>query len=603
MNPILALKLETWTNSVNTFWRSGFTAIVPNVTTFEIRSPDGRTHRTGTIDGTATVTERPAVEPGVLRYDVAVDGPVTLRWTWPAETAVTLWRATQGSRRELPIDWGSHRDVRSVRSAPVAALVDAQDRSLSTISLSASVRGCDFAVGVNEETAEQLIELTVDDVEARRFTLRIDLRELHFAEALRGVTAEWTTELGDRIAPVPSVAREAMYSTWYSDHQHVSAESVERHARAGASYGCTAVIVDDGWQTDDTARGYAYCGDWEPTSRTFPDMASHVRRVHELGLRYVLWIAPPLIGVHSKSWDRLKDRILGFADGEVTAVLDPRYPEVREHLLESCIRPVRDWGADGLKIDFIDSWAWSSPPRAPDADCTSVDEGVESLLQAITTELRKLRPDVLIEFRQDYVNPRLWQFGTFLRAGDCAMDPVENRVRTIDSRLLAGDRAVHSDMLMWHPSASAENVAQQFIGAMFSTPQVSMELDAMSPEHERVVRYWLGFLSDHADVLLDGVLVPSRPDARYTQVRAVGAETVVAVFTNPVVRVTDTDRSIVLVNGGASSRIIVEDAGPGPVDLVVSDCSGTEVHRGRTTPPEVWAIDVPIAGVTRIERV
>ena len=179
-----------------------------------------------------------------------------------------------------------------------------------------------------------------------------------------------------------------MYSTWYSDHQHVSAESVERHARAGASYGCAAVIVDDGWQTDDTARGYAYCGDWEPTSRTFPDMASHVRRVHELGLRYVLWIAPPLIGVHSKAWDRLKDRILGFADGEVTAVLDPRYPEVREHLLESCIRPVRDWGVDGLKIDFIDSWAWSSPPPAPDGDCTSVDEGVELLLQAITTELR-----------------------------------------------------------------------------------------------------------------------------------------------------------------------------------------------------------------------
>ena len=394
-----------------------------------------------------------------------------------------------------------------------------------------------------------------------------------------------------------------MYSTWYSDHQHVSAESVERHARAGASYGCAAVIVDDGWQTDDTARGYAYCGDWEPTSRTFPDMASHVRRVHELGLRYVLWIAPPLIGVHSKAWDRLKDRILGFADGEVTAVLDPRYPEVREHLLESCIRPVRDWGVDGLKIDFIDSWAWSSPPPAPDADCTSVDEGVELLLQAITTELRKLRPDVLIEFRQDYVNPRLWQFGTFLRAGDCAMDPVENRVRTIDSRLLAGDRAVHSDMLMWHPSASAENVAQQFIGAMFSTPQVSMELDAMSPEHERVVRNWLAFLSDHADVLLDGVLVPSRPDARYTQVRAVGAVTVVAVFTNPVVRLTDTDRSIVLVNGGASGRIIVEDAGPGPIDLVVSDCSGTEVYRGRTTPPEVWAIDVPVAGVARIERV
>ena len=572
------------------------------MTTFEIRSPDGRTQRTGTVTGARSMTELATIEPGIVRYDVLADGPVTLRFAWPAETAVSLWRASQSSRRELPTDWGSRREIRSVRSAPVGTLVDAQDRSLLTVSLSSHVRGCDFAIGVNEESAEQLVELVVDDIEGPRFTLRIDLREQHFADALRGVTADWTTELGDRIAPVPSVAREAMYSTWYSDHQHVSADSVERHARAGAAYGCEAVIVDDGWQTDDTARGYAYCGDWEPTSRTFPDMAEHVRRVHDLGLRYVLWIAPPLIGVHSKAWDRLKDRTLGFADRQVTAVLDPRYPEVRDHLVEACIRPVRDWGVDGLKIDFIDSWAWDRPPPAPEGDCSSVDEGVELLLQAVTTELKRLRPDVLIEFRQDYVHPRLWQFGTFLRAGDCAMDPVENRVRTIDCRLLAGGRAVHSDMLMWHPDAAAETVAQQFIGAMFSTPQVSMELDALSPGHERVVRFWLGLLRDHADVLLGGVLTPSRPDARYPQVRAVGPSTVVAAFTNPVVRLDNSDRSVLIVNGGSSTRLIVENAGPGPVDLVVSDCSGSEVHRSTTTPPELWAIDVPVAGVARIVR-
>ncbi|WP_406056807.1 glycoside hydrolase family 36 protein [Kribbella sp. NBC_00889] len=571
------------------------------MTTFEIRSPGGLC-QTGTASGAASMTELPTTEPGVLRYEVVAAGPVTLRFAWPAESAVSLWRATQSSRRELPTDWGSRREIRSVRSAPVGTLVDAQDRNLLTVSLSSHVRGCDFAIGVHEETAEQLVELIVDDVEGQSFVLRIDVRDLHFAEALDGVTADWTAELGDRIVPVPELARQPMYSTWYSDHQHVSAESVERHARDGAAYGCAAVIVDDGWQTDDTARGYAYCGDWEPTSRTFPDMSEHVRRVHDLGLSYVLWLAPPLIGVHSKAWDRLKDRTLGFADGQVTAVLDPRYTEVREHLVECCIRPVRDWGVDGLKLDFIDSWAWDNPPPAPDGDCTSVDEGVELFLQAVTTELKRLRPDVLIEFRQDYVNPRLWQFGTFLRAGDCAMDPVENRVRTIDSRLLAGGRAVHSDMLMWHPDASAETVAQQFIGAMFSTPQVSMELDALSAEHERVVRYWLGFLRDHADVLLDGVLVPSRPDARYPQVRAVGSTTVVAAFTNPVVRLADSDLSVVLVNGGSSGRLIVEGAGPGPVDLVVSDCSGTEVFRSTTTPPELWAIDVPVAGVARIVR-
>jgi alpha-galactosidase len=203
------------------------------------------------------------------------------------------------------------------------------------------------------------------------------------------------------------------------------------------------------------------------------------------------------------------------------------------------------------------------------------------------------------------VNPRLWQFGTFLRAGDCAMDAVENRVRTVDARLLAGDRAVHSDMLMWHRDAPAEAVARQFIGALFSTPQVSVELGKLSAEHDRVVRFWLDFCKDNAETLLHGVLTPSRPDARYTQVRASSEEcTVVAVFSNPVVRLADITHRLLLVNGGDEPRLLIEGAAADPVELVVSDCSGAELSRTTTTPPAgLWAVEVPVGGVARIERV
>jgi alpha-galactosidase len=578
---------------------------------FEVRSPDGAIRRTGSVSAPATVTELPATAAGLLEYEITMPepaaGPVHIRWSWPIDSAVTLWRASSGSRRELPTDWGSHRDIRSVRSAPVAAFVGADDRSPFTVSLSSVVRGCDFAVGINEETAEQLVQLTIEDVEptdgAYRFVLRVDLREQHFATALRGVTEAWSSELGDRVAAVPELAHQAMYSTWYSDHQHVSAEAVEHHARAGREYGCRAIIVDDGWQTDDTARGYAHCGDWEPTSSKFPDMAEHVRRVHDLGLDYVLWIAPPLIGAHSKAWDRFKDRTLGYVDGLSASVLDPRYPEVREHVVECCIRPVRDWGVDGLKIDFIDSWADLDTPPGAGADCRTVDEGVELILQAVTAECRRLRSRLLIEFRQDYVNPRLWRFGTFLRAGDCPMDAVENRVRTIDSRLLAGDRAVHSDMLMWRPSASAEAVAQQFIGVLFATPQVSVDLSKLSESHDRVVRHWLSFMSTHADTLLHGELRPSRPDARYTQVTATSeSTTIVAAFANPLVRLASPTRVVLLVNGGSEPGLLLDTAGQGPIELVVSNCSGGELSRTRTTPPAgLWAVPVPVGGIARIE--
>ena len=56
------------------------------------------------------------------------------------------------------------------------------------------------------------------------------------------------------------------------------------------------VIIDDGWQTDDNRRGYAFCGDWEISERRFPDMRAHVERVHRLGMKYLVWFSVPFMG-------------------------------------------------------------------------------------------------------------------------------------------------------------------------------------------------------------------------------------------------------------------------------------------------------------------
>ena len=73
-----------------------------------------------------------------------------------------------------------------------------------------------------------------------------------------------------------------LYSSWYCFHQDVFAKDIEAECAAAADLGMKTVIVDDGWQTDDTNRGYAFCGDWEVSRRRFPDMAAHVKRVQEI---------------------------------------------------------------------------------------------------------------------------------------------------------------------------------------------------------------------------------------------------------------------------------------------------------------------------------
>jgi alpha-galactosidase len=94
-----------------------------------------------------------------------------------------------------------------------------------------------------------------------------------------------------------------------------------------------------------------------------------------------------------------------------------------------------------------------------------------------------------------------------------------------------------------------------------------------------------------------------RPDARYTQVTATSeSTTIVAAFANPVVRLASPTRVVLLVNGGSEPDLLLETAGHGPVELVVSNCSGGELSRTKITPPAgLWAVPVPVGGIARIE--
>ena len=59
------------------------------------------------------------------------------------------------------------------------------------------------------------------------------------------------------------------------------------------------MIVDDGWQTLDSKRGYAFTGDWKP--ERIPEMKRFVDAVHERGMKILLWYAMSLVGERSES--------------------------------------------------------------------------------------------------------------------------------------------------------------------------------------------------------------------------------------------------------------------------------------------------------------
>ncbi len=329
-------------------------------------------------------------------------------------------------------------------------------------------------------------------------------------------------------------------------------------------------------------------------------MRAHVDRVHALGIKFLLWYSVPFVGVRSRAWERFSGMLLGEDERLGAGVLDPRFPEVREFLVGTYEKALKEWDLDGFKLDFVDSFG-ASGELGGGRDHDGVPEAVDRLLEDAIRRLREIKPDVMVEFRQSYVGPLMRKYGNMFRAGDCPNDAVENRMHTVDIRLLCGETAVHSDMLMWHPDDPVESAALQLVSVIFSVPQISVLLDRIPPEHVERLRFWLGLWREHRDVLLDGAFAPRHPEAAYPVVLArTDAKLVAAAYADALVRLDgELPPTLLVVNGRLGEGVVVDlerDAGTREVE--VRDCRGRVV---RTEEIELTRglhkVEVPAAGV------
>lgn len=533
---------------------------------------------------------------GVIEVRATPSEPALVKVAWqvPCVDAVAYWTPDSNEHRGLPPSWRQPRTVSLVKGAPIACLIGSSDRAICTVALGEVVRPVRIRAGVVEETGD--FGFWVEHYADPSFVLRLDLSGRPFAQTLADAAAWWPGAAersllagearpgGPGLQPnsdrvVPRVARMPVYSTWYAMQQNVSESNVEKQAALAADLGCESIIVDDGWHSTDRGRGYGYVGEWEPT---FPDIRAHVSRVP---LAYLLWYALPFVGRHTALWDSAK--LLAIKERMDAGVVDPRYPEVRNMLVEKLSRAVNEWGMDGLKVDFIDQFALDDDP--------TVVEGVHELMRQLADAV----PGALIELRQPYVSPGLWPYATMIRASDCPLSPVQNRQRTVDLRLIAGPLAVHADMMMWHPSESPARVAVQLINVLFAVPQISVDLSTQTPEQLAVLRFWLRFFIEHADVLQGGVFEPSRPDLGYPLVRAIGDGVVIAARYGPVPVPLEPGHRLLLANAD-SPDVIVTTSQPCTVDVAVHDCAGGLVKGQRLELDSARVIHVPVGGLLKI---
>lgn len=479
----------------------------------------------------------------------------------PQKDIHNIW-ASCNDTPHLYADWGGRYRSNLAQSMPVYSYFNDNNENRLTMALDEPFRLIEVKAGIKEEGAFAIAEFSFFDLpeaplDAYSVSLRLDSRNVFWSEPIKE-SAEWIMEK-NCIEPcnVPEVAFEPLYSSWYQFHQGVSASEIEAESARAAEMGMKTIIVDDGWQTDDGNRGYAYCGDWKVSLNKFPDMASHVRNVQKLGLKYMMWYSVPFVGAKSAGYERFKDKFLYFNQGLGAGVLDPRFPEVREYLTEVYEKSLKDWNLDGFKLDFIDSFRLNgSDPAIRDdyagRDMKSVQEAVDVLMKTIYRRLHEIKPDILIEFRQSYIGPAIRQYGNMLRAADCPGDMKTNKVRIADLRITSGTSAVHSDMLEWNINESPELVARNIINAIFGVVQYSVMLRDMPESHKLVIQNWLKFSEEHRSALLKGDFKPYHKETGYPLIEASDdKETIIAVYQ---------DNLIIKIAGNLHKRFYVLNA-------------------------------------------
>ncbi|MGF1683766.1 glycoside hydrolase family 36 protein [Photobacterium minamisatsumaniensis] len=442
-------------------------------------------------------------------------------------------------------------------------------------------------------------------------SLRLDRSDVDYHEAISRIT-QWHEELLDNSQmPVPSAALEPVYSTWYSFHQNLDQKEIEDQCEIASSLGCKTIILDDGWQTDDSNRGYMFCGDWEVSNKRFPDMAEHVAKVQSMGMKYMLWLSVPFVGQGCKVWDEFKDNLLFYSEQNATGTLDPRYPQVRDFLVSTYCRVVSDYGLDGLKLDFIDEFDMTyatGDALLPDParDTESLPEAVDRLMMSVREELTKIKDDILIEFRQRYIGSMIRKYGNIFRVHDCPHDSITNRAGILDLRLFSGNTAIHSDMFIWSESDSVESASLQFINTLFSVPQISPNLKTLPTEHLTMTKHWLSFWKDNQHVLLNGKLKSRYPEMHYPVIEAkLGNEKLITVHAAMICDVfNDGEERVTIVNGAMEESLILRCSEPTTVAISVYDCLGEKVsHIPNYTIEKLDEIKTPKSGYITLDAI
>ncbi|MEW7290203.1 glycoside hydrolase family 36 protein [Aquimarina sp. 2304DJ70-9] len=555
---------------------------------------------------------------GVSIYDIKFSAdpyfnphPITLRWKIPAVNIKGVWKPTTDFSKRIMDDWElDHMESRISVDSPVISLFGHDDSNILTFACSDPINATKLNALYREEDNHVYCHISFfierhHKINNHTVQLRIDQNEHHFSRSLHNVSWWWSNFKNLEPIKTPNLAKVPVYSTWYQFHQKLDPEELIKECKIASKLGYELIIIDDGWQTIDENRGYDFTGDWFP--ERIPDMKNFVDTIHQTGMKLALWYSVPFCGKKSEAYKKFKGKFL-TEEHRWAPVFDPRYPEVREHLINLYIQALNYWQIDGFKLDFIDEFKVypnTILTKEDGRDFSSVNLAVDRLMTDIVASLHTINPQVVIEFRQKYTGPAMRKYGNMFRAFDCPGDATMNRVRITDIKMLSGNTAVHSDMFTYHHDEPIEIKALQMVNTLFGVPQLSVVLQKATKDELSMIRFYTKYWKTNANTFLNGKFIPQRPLANYPILKSSSDSlTIIGLFDNYIIDFKEETDRIDIINGQMSQKVVLSSTNNyGAYHCSIYNCMGEKVKESEVMILiGVVQIKVPVCGLIRLKK-
>ncbi|MGW5770756.1 alpha-galactosidase [Streptomyces longwoodensis] len=215
-----------------------------------------------------------------------------------------------------------------------------------------------------------------------------------------GASRAWHAYQRAYVVPDADRDRPVLFNSWEATTFDISEEQQLALARRAAAMGVELFVVDDGWfgaRTSDRAG----LGDWTPNPDRFPSgLTPLADRVHELGMRFGIWVEPEMVNPDSDLYRAHPDWVQYQPGRRRTElrnqlVLNLAREDVQEYLWQRLDALLSGAPIDYVKWDFNRCFTDAGWPGDPYPQRLWVDH--VHALYALVDRLRAAHPHVAFE--------------------------------------------------------------------------------------------------------------------------------------------------------------------------------------------------------------